>query len=529
MKKTNTILTLILIGFYTSFAQSIVNNGSTIYISDGSTLTFTQDYINLGNGEIQNNGQLDVLADWTNNGTNGANSLGYSGFVNFKGSLPQTISGSTTTEFNNLQVEQDVKMFSDITVWNELELTGGKINIKNNDLDYQGWNGIVANSNYYVVAQESGKLKMFVDMMTPAVFPVGTNTTYNPVTLALNSASDTYMVNLAQDVLTNGSSGTTIPEINDCVNMTWNVDAAYSGWVNYNMTVQWDALQEGSGFDRTHSAIGEYHSAQWNANANQAANGGNPYSLSQNNIGQVGNFAVGDTESPMAITLDLIVDVTALLEGPFDGIEMLTLLNDDGRLPLSQPYNTAPWNYAGTESVTTIPGSEIVDWVLVELRDAVNAASALPTTVIERQAAFVMVDGTIVGMDGSSDLQFTNSPSQNLFVVIYHRNHLSVMSANAVTESGGVYTYNFTTGTNQAYADGQAGQKEIATGIWGMYGGDGSGGGNITDYDNQNVWRPTVGTNGYLKADYNLDGQVENKDKNDVWVGNYMKSSQVPE
>ncbi|NOX45815.1 MAG: hypothetical protein GXO89_02430 [Chlorobi bacterium] len=96
--------------------------------------------------------------------------------------------------------------------------------------------------------------------------------------------------------------------------------------------------------------------------------------------------------------------------------------------------------------------------------------------------------------------------------MIYHRNHLSVMSANPVTQSGGIYTYNFTAGMNQAYANGQAGQKEIATGIWGMFGGDGSGGGNITDYGNQNVWRPTAGTNGYLKADYNLNGQVENKD-----------------
>jgi len=86
------------------------------------------------------------------------------------------------------------------------------------------------------------------------------------------------------------------------------------------------------------------------------------------------------------------------------------------------------------------------------------------------------------------------------------------MSANPVTQSGGIYTYNFTAGMNQAYANGQAGQKEIATGIWGMFGGDGSGGGNITDYGNQNVWRPTAGTNGYLKADYNLNGQVENKD-----------------
>ncbi|RLD59640.1 MAG: hypothetical protein DRJ05_06120, partial [Bacteroidetes bacterium] len=182
--------------------------------------------------------------------------------------------------------------------------------------------------------------------------------------------------------------------------------------------------------------------------------------------------------------------------------------------------------------VSSIPNQNVVDWVLVELRDAADASSALPATVIARQAAFLMNDGSIVGLDGDKDKAcLVSAPpiTNNLFVVIYHRNHLKVMSAVPVTESGGVYSYDFTTGTNQAYADGQAGQKEIATGIWGMYGGDGANGGNITNFDKDNIWKPEAGTTGYSQADYNLNGQVENMDKNDVWVGNYLKLSQVPE
>ncbi len=106
----------------------------------------------------------------------------------------------------------------------------------------------------------------------------------------------------------------------------------------------------------------------------------------------------------------------------------------------------------------------------------------------------------------------------------------NIMEDNGITtQTKGVYTYNFTTGTNQAYANGQAGQKEIATGIWGLYGGDGANGGNITDYDKENIWKPAAGTSGYSQADYNLNGQVENMDKNNIWSWNYMKSSQVPE
>ena len=48
-------------------------------------------------------------------------------------------------------------------------------------------------------------------------------------------------------------------------------------------------------------------------------------------------------------------------------------------IPLTQPYNGAPWNYTGTESVATIPAG-VVDWVLPELREAATPAQALPAT-----------------------------------------------------------------------------------------------------------------------------------------------------
>ncbi len=109
---------------------------------------------------------------------------------------------------------------------------------------------------------------------------------------------------------------------------------------------------------------------------------------------------MGDTESPIAITLDLIVDVTALLEGPFDGSEMQASLNEEGIIPLNQPFNVAPWNYAGGESMAVIPKTNVVDWVLVELRDATDAVSATSATTVARQAAFLKNNGVIVGMDG---------------------------------------------------------------------------------------------------------------------------------
>ncbi|MCD4697857.1 MAG: VCBS repeat-containing protein, partial [Bacteroidales bacterium] len=66
------------------------------------------------------------------------------------------------------------------------------------------------------------------------------------------------------------------------------------------------------------------------------------------------------------------VNLNAFLEGPFNQTDMNTGLNPD-HIPLSQPYNIAPWDYTGTESFVSIPNANVVDWVLVELRDTTEA------------------------------------------------------------------------------------------------------------------------------------------------------------
>jgi hypothetical protein len=196
-------------------------------------------------------------------------------------------------------------------------------------------------------------------------------------------------------------------------------------------------------------------------------------------------------------------------------------------LPLNQPYNVSPWNYTGTESVGSIPNGNIVDWILVELRDAASAASATSATMMDRQAAFLLNNGKVVGIDGSSTLQFNNSLTQQLFVVIWHRNHLGVMTSSFVTESGGNYTYNFSTGATQAYGS-TAAHKQIGPGIWGMMGGDGNRDGGVTATDKIPLWEAQSGTQGYLESDYNLDSQSDNKDKDDIWAPNLGKGNQVP-
>jgi hypothetical protein len=226
------------------------------------------------------------------------------------------------------------------------------------------------------------------------------------------------------------------------------------------------------------------------------------------------------------------VEVRVMLQGPFEGSEMQTSLNSQNYLPLIQPYADAPWNYNGTELVTSIPNASIVDWVLLELRQAPMASQAVPGTRLCRQACLLDKTGKVTGLEGNSSLPVALAlpqvldPGNDLFVIVWHRNHLGVLSASPMTGNGVLYSYDFTTGAEQAYG-GVNGHLEVGLGIWGMVSGDGDANGQINNVDKVDVWKPQGGFSGYRAGDFNLDGQVDNQDKVDLWKPNSGRSSQV--
>jgi len=165
--------------------------------------------------------------------------------------------------------------------------------------------------------------------------------------------------------------------------------------------------------------------------------------------------------------------------------------------------------------------------VLVELRDAATASQAGSSSRVGRQAAWIMSDGTIRATDGTSLLKFYHTPVSQMFPVVYHRNHLAVMSAISITLSGGIYPYDFSSGAGQVFGN-TAGTVEMVPGIWGMIAGDGNSDGTVDNID-RNTWNSEAGNHGYLQSDFNLNGQTDNPDKNDFWLFNLGRSSQIPE
>ncbi|MCF8405508.1 MAG: hypothetical protein K9H58_16300 [Bacteroidales bacterium] len=216
------------------------------------------------------------------------------------------------------------------------------------------------------------------------------------------------------------------------------------------------------------------------------------------------------------------------LEGPFNGTAMNTDVNPF--LPLNQPYNGYPWYYNGTESVPVMPSTSIVDWVLLELRTSDgDVSTANDYCMVAQQAAFLMNNGNVVDTDGSFDIPIPGAigATDNVYLVVRHRNHVDILSNFPLSNSTGPYDYDFTVSQAMVYGE-TAGHKNLAPGIWGMFAGDGYGDGSINIADIYNSWKPSAGEMGYYSGDTDMNGQCNNQDKNDVMMLNWGESSQIP-
>lgn len=223
----------------------------------------------------------------------------------------------------------------------------------------------------------------------------------------------------------------------------------------------------------------------------------------------------------------VLVQPYVLLGGAFreDGPYLMgTELCTNGMLPLTEPYSAMGWLPSGSGGETTTPdvlapqtyaSNNVVDWVLLELRDALD-----PSIVVANKCGLLHANGMVTAEDGNSPVSFM-APYGSYYLAVRHRNHLGAMTAlpfNSMSLPTPVYM-----GSPGQVMNGES--ALIQSGFSSQFGlcpGNGASGtghqrikytGSNNDRDVIFVRLggsvPTSTASGYYKEDLNLDGIVK--------------------
>ncbi len=203
---------------------------------------------------------------------------------------------------------------------------------------------------------------------------------------------------------------------------------------------------------------------------------------------------------------------SVLLEGYMlpDQRLMHTYLSDQQLLPQNQPFDTAPYHYAGTEYISSFP-ENTTDWVLVELRNVSDYSQ-----VAGRVALLLRNDGMLMTTEGDTLIHVEGVEAGTYHMAVYHPRHLGVISSSGLTYDANAGVYDFTSAQGQAAGSGQLKQID---GRYTLLGGDYDGNG-VIDQNDYQLWRAqNVEPDIYIRIDGDGSGSVNVHDFN-IWARN---------
>ncbi len=228
---------------------------------------------------------------------------------------------------------------------------------------------------------------------------------------------------------------------------------------------------------------------------------------------QGGAYDIGASEYIASLTNRAKVKI--MIEGYFEesSSRMNTILSDNNIMPLIQPFNVAPFNYAGVEVVSILPAN-VVDWMLLELRDANNIDQ-----IIHQQAVFLRNDGALITLEGQEEIVFNGVHIGAYHIAVHHLSHLAIISSQAHLIQEIPTLYDFTNNAASAMGVGQLTNKGKQ---YLMISGDFDGNGVINNED-YNLWKISGAViNIYSPADADGNGIINNLDYN-LWKKNKSK------
>ena len=214
------------------------------------------------------------------------------------------------------------------------------------------------------------------------------------------------------------------------------------------------------------------------------------------------------------------VRVRANLVGPWNSA--VNLMRDDlrsaGLIPTTEPFTGLGFTHAGGGGGETVSPARlaitgknaIVDWVLVELRNA-----STPSQIVATRSALLERDGDIIGTNGYPRLLFSVAAG-NYYVAVRHRNHFGTMTGAALALGANEVGVDFTQSSTSTY--GMNAQATLPNGRRALWSGNVLVDATLRYVGAQNDRdpilaaiggsTPTTIVPGYRVEDVNLDGLV---------------------
>ena len=395
----------------------------------------SQLYIDNATFFIEPGATVTVQGDLTSN-----TSIQGTGKILLKGTALQSVNmnsgGATTNAYTipNLEIDNtaNVALTGNLRVGTSLLFTNGKIQAG-------AYNFTLANAatttgmadGKFVETNGTGIVQREIGNAAASnvLLPVGTGTTYTPVSLTHSGGTYSNAVLGAQAKA--GKSPNAPIRTESYTNAYWTLTSTGVTGGTFIGTGTYPA-DAASGFIGTETDI---YGMSYNGTAWSRTGGAQNTSTNM-----VSAQLAGNSGQLFGMNRFLLLNSRVLLQGasPSAGIMSDGLRTNGNVIPTTEPYRSAPYSFAtldgGVQEIAAATvfndqastNDNLVDWVFVELRNNVTSGSSL----VQTRSVFIQKDGDIVDIDGVSPVYFKNLDPNSFTVTVRHRNHLAISTNN---------------------------------------------------------------------------------------------------
>lgn len=431
-KKIHVSLAALLLMGYHSQAQLNIQSGATFFMQTGATVTVQGNVDNAGT--LSNDGSLKVQGNYTNTGS--YTGVGAAGTLEIYGSGPSNLAAGASPipnlVINKTSAADAVTLTATAVVNNSFTLTNG---IFTTDPIA---NPSVTLTSPVAAAYTFAAGKEIVGSVKRTGWTAGAARVFNSPNMLVTTNGGTTPADFTVTMIPLSAGGEPTQSERE---VKRKFGFAQTGGSGFTADIRYPYVNAELNTN-TEANLVPWHlaSSEWNARLTPVTR-----DVANDYVATTGIPAAELTQEWKLADPNYTMNVTAALRGPWNGTTMNSTMQSAGIIPLTQPYNTTPFNYTGTESVASVPAN-VVDWVLIEHRKPASGlpADALTATISGRKAGFILANGTVVETDGVTPILVPITKQGIAFITIRHRNHLGVLSNGIASNATGSFTNDFT-------------------------------------------------------------------------------------